>query len=168
MVIPLQLIIFGFFILLYHISEGATEGYIWMKPAARRENPIITPNSYHTWRLLENIGIAGMVLTVLVFVFVIIMKVEELENINDSAILYILLKSTLSRLIEQLIYFGIGMWFIGYFAYERVLMYVSTGKFFKERGHIYHLLGIDIPRYPWQDFTLLGIGGLILTWLAFQ
>ena len=57
-------------IILYWFSEGVTEGYTWAKAKRRKENKLIHPNNgkngimdYHGWRIFENLGIWGTVIT---------------------------------------------------------------------------------------------------------
>ncbi|MCJ7801820.1 MAG: hypothetical protein MUP82_05630 [Candidatus Marinimicrobia bacterium] len=132
-----KLILFTLLILLYWFAEGATEGYTWADPDHRMENVIIKGGAqgngildYHSWRFLEVLGIYGATLI---------------------AILSI-------RNIRRFIWSGIGSMLVGMFIYERVLNYVNDGTIYKESGWRFYIGGIEIPRYFWQDITLLVIG----------
>jgi hypothetical protein len=60
------------FAMIYFIAEGITEGYTW---GASDNIFEIEPRTYHIYRLIENIGIIGLVL---VFVFVNIWQILAL------------------------------------------------------------------------------------------
>ena len=122
-----------FFVLLYHISEGATEGYIWADEAQRLTNPIIKGFAsgeglfgYHSWRFIENVGIIGTVLS--------------FRNI----------------------WVFVGSWMAGYFFYERVLNFVVDGTVLKPEGWLFGMFGFEIPRYFWQDLMLLTVGVILI------
>ena len=46
---------------------------------------------------------------------------------------------------------------IGIFIYERVLMKLHNGKWFKDEGTIFDI-GIKVKRYKWQDYLILATG----------
>ena len=125
------------FLCLYHFAEGCTEGYTWAKPTRRKQNKLIQGRmgegaafiDYHSWRYGENIGI---------FFSVIIG-------------FYI---STCTDLILTLL----GGWLVGSFLYERALNYIVQGDLFKQDKTAYHIMGLVIPRYRWQDWLALVIG----------
>ena len=125
------------FLCLYHFAEGCTEGYTWAKPTRRKKNILIQGRmgegaayiDYHGWRYGENIGI---------FFSVIIG-------------FYI---PTCTDLILTLL----GGWLVGSFMYERALNYVVRGDLFKQDKTEYHIMGLVIPRYRWQDWLALVIG----------
>ena len=125
------------FLCLYHFAEGCTEGYTWAKPTRRKKNKLIQGRmgegaayiDYHGWRYGENIGI---------FCSVIIG-------------FYI---PTCTDLILTLL----GGWLAGSFMYERALNYIVQGDLFKKDKAEYHIMGLVIPRYRWQDWLALVIG----------
>ena len=90
---------------------------------------------YHGWRYGENIGI---------FFSVIIG-------------FYI---PTCTDLILTLL----GGWLVGSFMYERALNYVVRGELFKQDKTEYHIMGLVIPRYRWQDWLALVIGVALFAW----
>ena len=131
------------FLCLYHLAEGCTEGYTWAKPTRRKKNRLIQGRmgegaafiDYHGWRYGENIGI---------FCSVIIG-------------FYI---PTCTDLILTLL----GGWLAGSFLYERALNYVVQGDLFKQDKTEYHIMGLVIPRYRWQDWLALAIGVALFAW----
>ena len=50
---------------------------------------------------------------------------------------------------------------IGIFIYERVLMKIAEGKWFKDEGAIFDI-GIKVKRYKWQDFLIVAVGIILL------
>ena len=113
-------ILFCLLIILYWFTEGVTEGYTWAKPKRRNENKLIHPNNkhngimdYHGWRIFENVGIWGTVIT--------------------TFFLDVPLKSFLLL--------GIGAWFIGTFCYEAALNSVDKGTIYKPVDYKWHILG---------------------------
>ena len=131
------------FLCLYHFAEGCTEGYTWATPTRRKKNKLIQGRmgegaafiDYHGWRYGENIGI---------FCSVIIG-------------FYI---PTCTDLILTLL----GGWLVGSFMYERALNYVVRGELFKQDKTEYHIMGLVIPRYRWQDWLALVIGVALFAW----
>ena len=132
------------FLCLYHFAEGCTEGYTWAKPTRRKKNRLIQGRmgegaaliDYHGWRYGENIGIF---FSVLVGAYI----------------------TTCSGLILTLL----GGWLAGSFFYERALNYVVTGKLWDDNKKEYHIMGLVIPRYRWQDWLAL-VSGVSLFILA--
>lgn len=55
----------------------------------------------------------------------------------------------------------LGGMLVSIFLYERILMKIASDKFFKDKGIIFDI-GIKIKRYPYQDWLVLGVGGLLL------
>jgi len=130
-------IVFVLLILLYWFSEGATEGYTWADKEQRMENVIIKGGAkgngildYHGWRFFEVLGIYG---ATLLGIFSI-------------------------RRDPTFIWTGFGAILAGMFVYERVLNYVDKGILFKEPGWVFYIGGLEIPRHPLQDITLLIVG----------
>jgi hypothetical protein len=125
------------FLCLYHFAEGTTEGYTWAKPTRRKKNRLIQGRmgegaaflDYHCWRYGENIGIF---FSVLVGAYI----------------------ETCSGLILTLL----GGWLAGSFCYERALNYVVTGKVWDDNKKEYHIMGLVIQRYRWQDWLALVLG----------
>ena len=138
-----------FFSLVYWFSEGATEGYTWADSIRRDINIIISGTlgdgagilGYHGYRFLEVLGILSIALLSW------ILKPKPFRN---------------SGFNYYCIFFGSQ--FTGAFIYERVLMYVSRGILFKDPGWIFKMFGLEIPRYPWQDWIILTIGVLFIVW----
>ena len=135
----ISIILLIFFVLLYHISEGATEGYIWADEIQRQVNCIIKGSAsgngifdYHGWRFFETVGIIGTVLTY-----------YRVWYHNFGIWMF---------------WMFIGSWLSGYFFYERILNLVVNGSIFKPEGWIFGIFGFEIPRYFWQDILLLIIG----------
>ena len=71
---------FLFFMVVYWLSEGCTEGYTWAKKARRTKNALIFGSvnkkgkpsgqgilDYHAWRLGENIGMVGSIFSAFLF-----------------------------------------------------------------------------------------------------
>ena len=90
-------IMFPLFIIMYWLAEGVSEGWTWSTTERKKINKLIHPNNhsngimdYHGWRILENLGIWGTVVT--------------------AFFLDIPIKSFFAL--------GIGAWFIGAFCYE--------------------------------------------------
>jgi hypothetical protein len=48
--------------------------------------------------------------------------------------------------------------------YERALNYVVRGELFKQDKTEYHIMGLVIPRYRWQDWLALVIGVALFAW----
>jgi hypothetical protein len=125
------------FLCLYHFAEGCTEGYTWAKPTRRKKNILIQGRigegaayiDYHGWRYGENIGI-----------FFSVMIGFYIPTCTD------------------LILTLLGGWLVGSFMYERALNYVVRGELFKQDKTEYHIMGLVIPRYRWQDWLALVIG----------
>ena len=136
-------LLFTIAMVIYWLSEGCTEGYTWAKPTRRKKNRLIQGRmgegaaliDYHGWRYGENIGI---------FCSVIIG-------------FYI---PTCTDLILTLL----GGWLAGSFLYERALNYVVQGDLFKQDKTEYHIMGLVIPRYRWQDWLALVIGVVLFAW----
>jgi len=65
------LVLFSFSVLLYCISTGLREGFTWANKEARIANEFIYHKgsdnnglmSYHQWRIVEFIGLAGLMIT---------------------------------------------------------------------------------------------------------
>ena len=134
-------ILFCLLIILYWFTEGVTEGYTWAKPKRRNENKLIHPNNkhngimdYHGWRIFENVGIWGTVIT--------------------TFFLDVPLKS--------LLLLGIGAWFIGTFCYEAALNSVDKGTIYKPVDYKWHILGYDIPWWGGKKIYILPAVGLII------
>ena len=138
-----------FFSLLYWFSEGATEGYTWADTIRRSINVIICGKigsgagilDYHGWRFLEVLGILSVAL--------LSWKAKDELPVNLDVNFYLV--------------FG-GSQLAGTFLYERVLMYVANGNLFKDPGWIFHIIGLEIPRYQYQDWFLLFCGIIAIYW----
>ena len=109
----LRSILFPLFIIMYWFSEGVTEGYTWAKPKRRNENKLIHPNNksngimdYHGWRIFENLGIWGTVITAFF----------------------------LDVPVKSFLLIGVGAWLIGSFLYESALNHIYYGKIWKQIG----------------------------------
>ena len=57
----------------------------------------------------------------------------------------------------------IGQNLVGVFIYERILMKLSSNKYFKDDGEVFDI-GVKIKRYHWQDIAIL-FAGLILMFI---
>ena len=131
------------FLCLYHFAEGCTEGYTWAKPIRRKKNKLIQGRmgegaayiDYHGWRYGENIGIFF------------------------SVIIGFYIPTCIDLILTLL-----GGWLVGSFMYERALNYVVRGELFKQDKTEYHIMGLVIPRYRWQDWLALVIGVALFAW----
>ena len=137
------------FMVLYWFSEGCTEGYTWATKSRRSKNSLIFGNikkngkrsgigllDYHSWRLGENIGTVGCILSA----YSLGMWVET--NFYDLILIWL------------------GSWMIGYFVYERALNYICFDDAFKVKGE-YHLMHITIPRSNKFDWVVCILGFVI-------
>lgn len=128
--------IFMFFVLLYWISEGTTEGYTWASLQRRLQNKLICGRfksgngllDYHTWRYGENIGILGSVLCSFFFTS-----------------------------FWSLLLIAVGSCWVGVFFYERVLNYVMYDKLFLQKSD-YHILWWKFKCHIWINFVYLIVG----------
>jgi hypothetical protein len=144
----IKTILFILLIQLYWFAEGATEGYTWADREQRMENVIVKGRAdgngildYHGWRFMEVLGIYGATLLGILSI----------------------------RKDPTYIWLGIGSIMAGTFVYERVLNYVVDGTIFKEPGWQFYIAGLKIPRYSWQDITLLIVGiGFIVAGYTFR
>ena len=134
-------ILFPLFIIMYWFAEGVSEGWTWSTPERQRTNKLIHPNNhsngimdYHGWRIFENLGIWGTVVT--------------------AFFLDVPLKSFLL--------IGTGAWFIGAFCYECSLNYVNKGTMYKPVDYKWHILGYDIPWWGGKKIYILPTIGLIV------
>jgi len=134
-------IIFCLLIILYWFAEGVTEGWTWSTKARQNKNKLIHPNNkhngvmdYHGWRILENVGIWGAVITAFF----------------------------LTVSIKQFLLLGVGSWLIGTFCYEAALNYVNKGTIYKPVGYKWHILGYDIPWWGGKRIYALPAVGLVI------
>ena len=134
-------ILFPLFIIMYWFAEGVSEGWTWSTTLRKRTNKLIHPNNwsngimdYHGWRILENLGIWGTVVT--------------------AFFLDIPIKSFFAL--------GIGAWFIGAFCYECSLNYVNKGTMYKPVNYKWHILGYDIPWWGGKKIFILPAIGLVV------
>ena len=134
-------IMFPLFIIMYWLAEGVSEGWTWSTTERKKINKLIHPNNhsngimdYHGWRILENLGIWGTVVT--------------------AFFLDIPIKSFFAL--------GIGAWFIGAFCYECSLNYVNKGTMYKPVDYKWHILGYDIPWWGGKRIWILPTIGLIV------
>ena len=136
---------FLWFMVVYWLSEGCTEGYTWAKAKRRKENKLIFGAihkgkrdgvgylDYHAWRLGENIGMVGSIFSAFLF-----------TSFWSLSLTFL------------------GSWMIGYFVYERALNYVVTDDPFVIKGP-WKMMGIEIPRSNAFDWAVAGIGlGLVI------
>ena len=141
-------IFFLLFMVIYWFSEGCTEGYTWAKPNRRSKNKLIFGSinkkgnkngegvlDYNAWRLGENIGTVGCILTAF--------------TIGSTGGSYIGLGLV-----------WLGSWMVGYFVYERALNYVCSGDAFVKKG-AYHMMNITIPRSNAFDWGVCVVGLII-------
>jgi len=135
-------ILFPLFIIMYWFSEGVTEGYTWAKPKRRNENKLIHSNNksngimdYHGWRIFENLGIWGTVITAFF----------------------------LDVSIKSFLLIGVGAWLIGSFLYESALNHIYYGKIWKPVDYKWHIFGKDIPWFGGKkSLVLVGLGLVII------
>ena len=134
------------FIILYWFTEGVTEGYTWAKPKRRKENKLIRPNhgtngimDYHGWRIFENIGIWGTVVTAY------------------------FMTPCCSVPVKSFFLLGIGAWLIGTFCYEAALNHIYYGVIWKPVDYRWHIFGKDIPWFGGKkSLILVGVGLVII------
>ena len=137
-----------FFMVVYWFSEGCTEGYTWASKARRSKNALIFGSvnkkgkpsgqgflDYHAWRLGENIGTVGCMLTAF-----------TLGNVGVS--------------FYSLVLVWLGSWMVGYFVYERALNYVCLGDAFASKGP-WKMMSISIPRSNAFDCGVCLVGLII-------
>ena len=134
-------ILFPLFIIMYWFAEGVSEGWTWSSTLRKRTNKLIHPNNwsngimdYHGWRILENLGIWGTVVTAFF----------------------------LDISIQSFFLLGIGAWFIGAFCYECSLNYVNKGTMYKPADYKWHILGYDIPWWGGKRIWILPTIGLVI------
>ena len=133
--------LFPLSVILYWISEGATEGYTWAGER-RNTNKLIGGShrkdalmDYHAWRILENVGIWGAV------------------------VIAFFLETTFLRMFLL----GAGGWFMGTCFYEMALNYVASGTIYKKSSFKWHILGMDIPWVTGRGiWALLAVGVTLL------
>ena len=139
-------ILFCLLIVLYWFTEGVTEGYTWAKPKRRNENKLIHPNNkhngimdYHGWRIFENLGIWGTVITAY------------------------FMTPCCGVPMKSFFLLGIGAWLIGTFCYEAALNYIYYGKIWKPVDYRWHIFGKDIPWFGGKkSLILVGVGLAII------
>ena len=142
-------LLFVFFMLVYWLSEGCTEGYTWANKSRRTKNSLIfgvikkgKPDGkgfldYHAWRLGENIGNVGCMLTAYTLGVVGM-------NFIDIVLIWL------------------GSWMMGYFIYERALNYVCLGDAFSTKAP-WKMMGIELKRSNTFDWCVAAVGlGLII------
>ena len=134
-------ILFCLCIITYWFSEGVSEGWTWSTAKRKRDNKLIHANNktngimdYHGWRLFENIGIWGTVVTAYF----------------------------LTIPIKSFFLLGIGAWFIGTFCYEAALNHVNKGVIWKPKDYKWHIFGYDIPWWGGKRLLVLPTVGLII------
>ena len=134
-------ILFPLFIIMYWFAEGVSEGWTWSTTLRKRTNKLIHPNNwsngimdYHGWRILENLGIWGTVVTAFF----------------------------LDISIQSFFLLGIGAWFIGAFCYECSLNYVDKGTMYKPVDYKWHILGYDIPWWGGKRIWILPTIGVVV------
>ena len=134
-------IMFPLFIIMYWLAEGVSEGWTWSTTERKKINKLIHPNNhsngimdYHGWRILENLGIWGTVVTAFF----------------------------LDISIQSFFLLGIGAWFIGAFCYECSLNYVNKGTMYKPVNYKWHILGYDIPWWGGKKIFILPAIGLVV------
>ena len=134
-------ILFPLFIIMYWFAEGVSEGWTWSTTLRKRTNKLIHPNNwsngimdYHGWRILENLGIWGTVVTAFF----------------------------LDISVQSFFLLGIGAWFIGAFCYECSLNYVNKGTIYKPVDYKWHILGYDIPWWGGKRIWILPTIGVVV------
>ena len=135
-------ILFPLFIIMYWFAEGVSEGWTWSTTLRKRTNKLIHPNNwsngimdYHGWRILENLGIWGTVVSAF------------------------LMESTLWSF--GLI--GVGAWLMGSFLYEAALNHVYYDTIWKPVDYRWHIFGYDIPWFGGKkSLILVGLGAVII------
>ena len=135
-------ILFPLFIIMYWACEGVTEGYTFCSAKRKIENKLIHPNNgsngimdYHAWRIFENLGIWGTVISA--FYMDVAFKSFGL--------------------------LGIGAWLIGTFCYEANLNHVYYNKIWKPVDYKWHIFGYDIPWFGGKkSLILVGVGVVII------
>tara|TARA_Y100000310_G_scaffold65765_1_gene61215 strand:- start:1198 stop:1641 length:444 start_codon:yes stop_codon:yes gene_type:complete len=134
-------LLFPVFIIMYWLAEGVSEGWTWSTTERKKTNKLIHPNNhsngimdYHGWRILENLGIWGTVVTAFF----------------------------LDIPIKSFFLLGIGAWFVGAFCYECSLNYVNKGTMYKPVDYKWHILGYDIPWWGGKRIWILPTIGLIV------
>ena len=139
-------ILLPLFIILYWFSEGVTEGYTWANAKRRKENKLIHPNNgkngimdYHGWRIFENLGIWGTVITAY------------------------FMKPCCDVPVKSFFLLGVGAWLIGTFCYEAALNHIYYGKIWKPVDYKWHIFGKDIPWFGGKkSLILVGVGLIII------
>jgi|TARA_Y100000310_G_scaffold342918_1_gene448223 hypothetical protein len=138
---------FLLFMAIYWISEGCTEGYTWASSVKRKENKLIFGVikkgkkdgvgilDYHAWRLGENVGMVGSILSAF------------LMGISGSG-------------YYDLLFVWLGSWMIGYFLYERALNYICSGDPFGNKDP-WKMMNISLPRSNVFDWGVFVIGLII-------
>jgi len=127
-------LIFG--LLLYFLSQGVIEGWIWADAKRKNDNKLICADvnkgvgvfDYHLWRGLEMTGIAISTFSAL-------------------------------PLGYEAIPIVIGTWGIGVFTYERMLCYVQYDHIFVENRGKFEFMGLKIKRSWYYDAAML-LGGI--------
>ena len=140
---------FLFFMVVYWFSEGCTEGYTWANAKKRKSNKLIFGSvnkkgkpsgqgilDYHAWRLGENIGTVGCILSA----YSLGMWVET--GFYDLLLIWL------------------GSWMVGYFVYERALNYVCLGDAFASKGP-WKMMSISLPRSNVFDWGVCIVGVII-------
>lgn len=134
--------------LIYWLSEGCTEGYTWASKKERKENKLIFGSirkgkpdgkgilDYHAWRLGENIGNVGCMLSA--FTLGVIGM-----NFYGLAVIWL------------------GSWMMGYFIYERALNYICLGDPFASKGP-WKMMSISIPRSNTFDWVVFVVGFVLV------
>ena len=142
-------LLFVVFMLVYWLSEGCTEGYTWANKKRRTNNSLIfgamkkgKPDGkgvldYHAWRLGENIGNVGCMLTA-----------YTLGKWCDFG-------------FYELVSVWLGSWMMGYFIYERALNYVCLGSAFASKGPR-KMMHISIERSNKFDWGVFVIGCILV------
>ena len=94
---------------------------------------------YHGWRIFENLGIWGAVITAY------------------------FMKPCCSVPVKSFFLLGIGAWLIGSFLYESALNYICYGKIWKPVDYKWHIFGKDIPWFGGKkSLILVGVGLIII------
>ena len=141
-------LIFLFFMVVYWLSEGCTEGYTWANAKRRKSNKLIFGSvnkkgkpsgqgilDYHAWRLGENIWTVGCMLAAF-----------TLGSVGVS--------------FYSLILIWLGSWMVGYFVYERALNYICSGSAFTTKGP-WKMMHISIERSSKFDISVCVLGLII-------
>ena len=90
---------------------------------------------YHGWRILENLGIWGAVITTFF----------------------------LDVPVKSFLLIGVGAWLIGTFLYESALNHIYYGKIWKPVDYKWHIFGKDIPWFGGKkSLVLVGLGLIII------